>query len=106
MYIILGNVIDNAVRNFDSSTSDVKQIIIRIFDDCGNLYIKISNPYCKKLNFKNGLPITDKEKKSLHGVGLRSIKSLIESKNGYFDISIKNNLFTIEILLYDEIKYN
>ena len=105
LYIILGNAIDNAVRNFDSSKSDVKDIVIRIFDDCDNLYIKISNPYSKKLYFKNGLPITDKRDREFHNIGLKSIRTLVESKNGYFNISTDNNLFTVEILLYDEVQH-
>lgn len=105
LYTILGNAIDNAVRNFDCTKSDIKRIIIRIIDDCDNLYIKIANPYNKRLHLKNGLPVTDKKDESLHGIGIRSIKKIVESKNGYFNFSTADNIFTLEILLYDEIKY-
>lgn len=106
MYTILGNLIDNAIRNFDNSMSNQKSLIIRIVDDCDNLFIKISNPYTKKLKFKNGLPQTDKSDNVYHGLGLKSVKDLVESKNGYFKISAENYIFDIEILLFDEIKHN
>lgn len=102
LYVILGNGIDNAIANFDSSKSKNKSINIRIMDDDGNLYIRISNPFAKKLQFKNGLPVTDKSDKTLHGLGLKSIKEIVESKRGAFKILTSNHEFVLEILLYNE----
>lgn len=104
LYTILGNAIDNATRNFDSSNSYMKNINIRIVDDYDNLFIRISNPYNKRLKFKNGLPLTDKRNKELHGIGVQSIKDLVEQKNGHFKITNIDNIFTLEIMLYEEIK--
>ena len=106
LYIILGNLIDNAVRNFDKSLSKLDKIVIRIVDDNENLFIKISNPYAKKLRFRNGLPLTDKPDTSLHGIGLKSVKELVERKNGYFKIDTDDFIFCLEILLFDEMKHN
>lgn len=106
LYTILGNLVDNAVRNFDNSISKQNNIVIRIVDDCDNLFIKISNPYAKKLKFRNGLPLTDKRDSSFHGLGLKSVKKLVESKSGYFKISTDDYIFSLEILLFDEIKHN
>ncbi|WP_409967801.1 GHKL domain-containing protein [Bengtsoniella intestinalis] len=105
LYVILGNAIDNAITNFDSSNSQNESINIRIMDDNGNLYIRIANPYAKKLQFKNGLPVTDKSNKTLHGLGLKSIKEIVESKSGVFKILTINQEFVLEILLYDEMTY-
>lgn len=106
LYIILGNLIDNAARNFDKSLSKQDKIVIRIVDDNENLFIKISNPYAKKLHFRNGLPLTDKPDASFHGFGLKSVKELVESKNGYFKIDTDDFVFCLEILLFDEMKHN
>ena len=105
LYTILGNTIDNAVRSFNSSMSEQKSIFIRIADDSGNLYIKISNPYDKKLKFKNGLPLSDKPDGTFHGIGLKSVKDLVENKEGFFKITTDNYIFDLEILLFDEIKH-
>lgn len=105
LYTIIGNALDNAIRNFDSSNSTMNSIIVRIISDSDNLFIKVANPYNKKLNFKNGLPVTDKQDKELHGIGLQSIKDLVESKDGHIKVTSDNNMFNLEILLYEEIKY-
>lgn len=104
LYIILGNGIDNAVRCFDNSKALEEKLTVKILDDNNNLFIKITNPYAGNLNFKNGLPLTTKKNKSMHGVGLQSIKKLVEDKNGYFKITSENNIFCLDILLYDEIR--
>ncbi len=103
MYVILGNAIDNAVYNYSDIKSTDKNINIKILEESDNLLIKISNPYTNKLVFRNGLPITSKGDTIMHGVGLKSIKKIIDEKNGYFKINTNNNIFSVEILLFDEI---
>lgn len=105
LYTIIGNALDNAIRNFDSSNSTMNSIIVRVISDGDNLFIKVANPYNKKLNLKNGLPVTDKQNKELHGIGLKSIKDLVESKDGHIKVTTDDNMFNLEILLYEEIKY-
>lgn len=104
MYIILGNSIDNAIENYNNEKSYNSKIVIILAEDNGNLFFKISNPYNNDLVFKNGLPITNKKNKDMHGIGLRSIKKLVEDKNGHFEIKTNNNIFSLEILLFDEVK--
>ncbi len=104
LYIILGNAIDNAIEYLSNSASLEKKISIRILEDNNNLLIKIQNPLVGALDFKNGLPLTTKQNRTMHGIGLQSIRKLVEDKNGYFKISTLNNIFSLEILLYDEIK--
>ncbi len=39
----------------------------------------------------------------MHGVGLKSIKKIVEDKNGHFKIKTNNHVFSLEIVLFDEI---
>ncbi len=39
----------------------------------------------------------------MHGVGLKSIKKIVDDKNGYFKIKTNNHVFSLEIVLFDEI---
>ncbi len=75
----------------------------KILEESDNLLIKISNPYRHKLIFENGLPITNKNDKLMHGIGLKSIKKIVNEKQGYFKINTDDNIFSLEILLFDEI---
>ncbi|MFV0274759.1 MAG: GHKL domain-containing protein [Bacilli bacterium] len=105
LYIILGNALDNVKNYFNNINLTNKKLFINILDDESNLYIKIKNTLLDKLEFRNDLPVTTNNDKFSHGIGLKSIKHLVEEKNGYFKISTENNLFSLEILLYEEITY-
>ena len=56
------------------------------------------------LVFENGLPLTTKQDKSMHGIGLKSIRKLVEDQNGYFNIKTENYIFSLEILLFHEME--
>ncbi len=105
LYVILGNALDNVKNYFNNINLTNKKLFINILDDESNLYIKIENTLLDRLEFRNDLPVTTNNDKFSHGIGLKSIKRLIEDKNGYFKISTENNLFSLEILLYEEITY-
>ncbi|MCQ4936347.1 GHKL domain-containing protein [Anaerotignum propionicum] len=104
LYIILGNAIDNALECLCKRESIEKKLSILILEDNKNLLIKIENPFTGSLNFKNGLPLTTKQNRTMHGIGLQSIRKLVQEKDGYFKITTINNNFSLEILLYGEIK--
>lgn len=104
LYIILGNAIDNAIQNYSSEVLTQKSIIIRMFDDDGNLFIKISNPYSGVIAFDGGLPVTKKENPVMHGIGIKSIQELVKEQSGYCNITTINNIFCLEIMLYDFVK--
>lgn len=97
--IILGNSLDNAIEA--CATHDKKTVEIIIINKYDNLYISIANHYMGKLQFKEGLPITSKENKKLHGIGLKSIKQLVESNGGFLNISSSNERFCLQIMFYN-----
>lgn len=100
IFVVLGNSLDNAIENYDTTIKDEK-LIIRIFDNNTNLYIKISNPYNQELKFKNGLPITRKQNTKMHGIGLKSIQRIVDNNNGHMRIFNKENIFKLEIVLFN-----
>lgn len=92
--VILGNLIDNAI---DAALKDEdKNIHIQISQIKGMLVIKIINSFCgERIIFE-----TSKNNSLLHGIGLKSVKNLVNKYNGIFSIELKNNcviaLVTIE----------
>ena len=53
----------------------------------------------KKIQFKNGMPVTTKKDRRLHGYGMKSIKSTVEKYNGSVVAAQENNWFELKILL-------
>ena len=63
------------------------------------LRIRTEN-YCEeKLEFRNGLPVTTKADKHLHGYGMKSIRTIVEKYGGSAVASQKNNWFELKILI-------
>ena len=102
--VILGNAIDNAIENFYYTKQELDRIEVKIFEDNSNLYIKISNPFSGVINKKNNIILTTKENPSEHGMGLSSIKNIIEKNDGYINIDTAGNIFTIEVIIFGGIK--
>lgn len=104
LYVVLGNILDNAIENYNNTKSKQNQLIVRIYEEYENLYIKISNPYAHKILIYDDLPITRKKDKSSHGLGLLSIKNILEQNNGILQISTASNIFTIQIVIFGTTK--
>lgn len=93
--IILGNALDNAIEACQKH--DKKEIAIVLLNQNGNFYLSISNEYEGKLKYQDGLPVTSKENPKVHGVGLGSIKQLVESNHAFMVITTENNKFILQI---------
>lgn len=92
--VILGNLIDNAIEA--ALKEENKNIHIQISQIKGLLVIKIINSFSgERIIFE-----TAKNNSLLHGIGLKSVKYLVNKYNGIFSIEHKNNcviaLVTIE----------
>ena len=47
---------------------------------------------------KNGLPVTTKEDKSVHGYGMLSMKMLAEKYGGELFVSVEGDMFDLDII--------
>ena len=95
--IIIGNLLDNAYEaclKYDKKTIEFK--LININD---NIHISIKNQYNGTLHTASDLPITNKDDFNNHGIGLKSIQSLIERCDGLMHIETKNHNFHVQIHL-------
>lgn len=101
LYILLGNIFDNAAENFDNTAAEQKELVIRITEETDNLYIGVFNPYHGKITMKNNSPVTQKKDQLSHGIGLKSIKQLVKDHNGTMRFSTMDHIFSIEIILFD-----
>jgi hypothetical protein len=97
--VILGNLLDNAVeavRNIDD-----KKIDIDMKMDKSVLFIKTSNHYTGKIKEHNHYIKSTKQATEKHGLGLKSIENSIKKYNGIMDIDYSENMFEVNVMMYN-----
>lgn len=98
--VVLGNLLDNAIEAATKSKKE-KQIKITMELDRNVLYINISNTFDGNLNYINGKLTTTHTDKENHGLGLNSVRKSIERYNGTMNIHHNDNLFYVDVLIYN-----
>ena len=95
----IGIALDNAIEA--CSTEGVpKSVDISFFCEMGLFYAKIENEFKNKLDVRSdGTFISTKKASHNHGLGIYSIKNLIERHNGEVKITTDNQRFVIKIVL-------
>lgn len=100
--VILGNAIDNAIEACKDIKSQGKYIKIQFNYENDSLFINIENPFSGSIRTGiGGRILTTKNNNKQHGIGLQSIREMVESVNGIIDISYSNQIFKLQIALFD-----
>ena len=100
--IIVGNCLDNAIEALKELNGNYsKRIHIDIIYRKGALMIKIKNPFVgeRKKDLK-GNYISTKADNENHGIGLYSVKKVIEKYNGLITFQEVDSEFEVQIFLY------
>ena len=99
-YSLFMNIMDNAIDAVKELPKDQREISLAVRESMGMILIHEVNPFKGTLNFKDGLPQTTKGDSMYHGLGIKSIKGIVDSYSGDCEISIKdNNIYVLNILL-------
>ena len=96
--VILGNLLDNAIEA-TCRLVDNKYILIDVSYDRGTLLIHIENSYDSVVCREYGKLVTRKKDKDLHGIGLQSVKAIIEKYDRELEIEHDKDTFTVDALL-------
>ena len=99
VYSLFGNIIDNAFEAAAKLPEERRAVTLVVKNDTGFTSIHIENEYDGEIKFKNNLPQTSKEDKSIHGFGMKSISLLVKKYKGTMSISAEDNVFSLDILL-------
>lgn len=99
--IILGNLLDNATEALKVDIGKNKKFKIVIELERGVVYISISNSYIGKVVLSEEKLQTRHIDKSNHGIGLNSVKNIVEKYNGTISINYSDEEFMVDILLYN-----
>ena len=100
LYTMLGNAIDNAIECVSRlPDADKRTISISIDTQGGLLYLQIDNYYEGKIKLEDGMPVTSKKDRENHGIGLRSIKFIVEKYDGSLHIQKDHGIFSLRIII-------
>ncbi|MDR0919110.1 MAG: GHKL domain-containing protein [Oscillospiraceae bacterium] len=78
--LILSNLLDNAINASENSSS--KQIEVSVITDKQNLLITVKNSVDKEVLIENPKLLTTNKNKKNHGLGIKSIKNLVDKAQG------------------------
>ena len=91
-------IISNALENALHATAGAgnKTIQVKLAERNQALLIQISNPFTGTVTFRNGMPLSGR---SGHGIGTKNIAAIAESYHGQYQFFVKDQIFTIRVLL-------
>ncbi|WP_243167910.1 sensor histidine kinase [Anaerocolumna cellulosilytica] len=96
---IVSNIFDNAIEACHFVKNTQKWISIVMKKKNNMLILKVSNSSARKPKILNDMIITSKEDKHLHGLGLWSIKSIVNEYEGLLDFNYNEDLFEVMITI-------
>ncbi len=101
---IFGNALDNAIESELKIRDHSRRTIhVDAFSEKSFLIIRFENYFEGDIAFSNGMPVTTKSEKSLHGYGLKSLRYTVRKYKGEVQIGTENNWFCLRILIPREI---
>ena len=96
--VVLGNLLDNALEGLSTAKEPYLDILVRYSKGC--LLIRIRNSFDGiLLSGKQGL-LSRKKDTQNHGLGLKSVRQIVEKYDGLLELSHKNRQFIANAMLY------
>lgn len=98
--VIVSNLVKNAVEAVEQCTCEKKEIIFEVNQGKQFLSIKVKNTAdAENIIIRNKYPITGKENKRIHGLGIRNVKAVAETYQGSYQYRIEKGYYVAEVQL-------
>ena len=97
---LFGNAFDNAIEACEKVESNQRWIRMDIQQKGAMVFIKVANTCENKPQKQSGYLFTTKEYAELHGLGLMSMKMIVDKYNGVMDVSEKNGEYAVSISFF------
>lgn len=98
IYLLFGNALDNAIEHLKQENVENRVIDLHLFSKGKHTVLSIENYCAQPLHFQEGLPQTVKEDKTIHGFGMKSIRSIVEKYEGNMVVQQNGTIFSLQIL--------
>lgn len=96
--IIFGNLVDNSIEACQKIKNEFdKTISISANKKQDYMFITITNPVNENIKIKNNIIPSTKREKEMHGIGLYSVKQVLNKYHGHLKLNCKDSLFITEI---------
>lgn len=99
IYSLFGNSLSNAIEAVCRQGKDEPRLIfLSIRGGEGYVAIHLENTFGGQISLVNGIPHTSKEDENAHGFGLKSMERIVKQYGGVMTITVKDELFHLDIL--------
>ena len=99
IYALMGNALDNALEQVSKESEEERLVSLFIKRAGDMVLLHLENRCSRPPEFQDGLPLTDKEDKTAHGFGVRSIRYLVKRYHGEALMQAADGTFCLDILL-------
>ncbi len=101
--VILGNTLDNAIEAVCKQEEGAKRMVkLALSQAKGLLYICVANTVSEDVDVSHGKIETSKADTSRHGLGLSSVRHIVEKYRGDISFACKDRIFEVRIVLQDQ----
>ena len=97
--VLLSNALENALHSCQKIKEKGLPCLIDVssYEKKGKLFLQISNSCVEEdIIFSHGIPVASKPN---HGIGIRSICTIVEHYGGIYNFSVQNGLFILRVSL-------
>lgn len=100
LYLLFNGALENAVESVRKLSDPKRRIIaLTLHRKRDMAFLQIENYFAEPPVFVDGLPRSTKPEGSVHGYGLKHIRSVVEKYHGTLDLSAENGLFLFSVLI-------
>ena len=105
--IVLNNALENAIEA-SSKVEGKKSVVLRSYMKVNLFFVEVENDFCGGLviDGETGLPVSSKEDKQLHGLGVDNIQRCARKYKGDIDIAVREEKgqkrFCLTVMMYDK----
>lgn len=98
IFSLFGNAIDNAIECVVAEPEERRIISLEIRKRGQMCLIRIENYCSQKLDFKEGLPVTTKGDKNVHGFGTKSIRYIVKCYDGDVNMYQEDGKYHLDMM--------
>lgn len=100
---LFGNALDNAIESVAGEAEEERRIIrLNVSAKRSFVCVHLENYCSRQVEFSDGLPLTAKTDKAVHGFGVKSIRYVTEHYGGSMQMWQDGEIFILDVLLPGE----